>query len=54
MFDLKETIPIDPKYNNDIYYCNCDQKKSLVDCTFDNNKKLPAVHVSLLVDKVKL
>lgn len=44
MFDLKENIPIDPKYNNDIYYCNCDQKKAIVDCTFDNNKKLPAVH----------
>ncbi|XP_053404692.1 von Willebrand factor D and EGF domain-containing protein-like [Mercenaria mercenaria] len=44
MFDLKENIPVDRKYNNDIYYCNCDQKKSLVDCTFDNNKNLPAVH----------
>ncbi|XP_053404691.1 von Willebrand factor D and EGF domain-containing protein-like [Mercenaria mercenaria] len=44
MFDLKENIPTDPKWNNDIYYCNCDQKKGIVDCTFDNIKNPPAVH----------
>lgn len=44
MFDLKENIPIAPKWNNDIYYCECTQKKSQIDCSIDNKKNLPAVH----------
>ena len=44
MFD--KTPAPDPKFNNDIYYCNCNQAKKQVDCRIDNKASRPALHVS--------
>ena len=35
MFDLRENIPIDPKFNNDLYFCNCDAKEAQIRCGED-------------------
>ena len=45
MFD-KPPQP-DPKYNNDMYYCNCNQAKKQVDCRLDGKASRPALHVSV-------
>ena len=43
MFD--KTPAPDPKFNNDIYFCNCNQAKKQVDCKVDNKAARPALHV---------
>ena len=46
MFD-KPPHP-DPKFNNDLYFCNCNQAKKQVDCKIDNKASRPALHVSYI------
>ena len=44
---LFDKVPTpDPKFNNDMYYCNCNQAKKLVDCRLDGKAARPALHVS--------